>query len=451
MKIIKCLIGIFLFAQTVLHAQDPTNRNVIKPLGIGDTMPAIKLTGLLNYPKSEINFSEFKGKAVVLDFWFGACPSCVYLFPKMEALQKRFGERLQVLMVNFETQKQIEATMKKWKSKSSNYRPPLLPSVVEDTLLHQLFPVRYYPQQVWIDGQGVVRAVTDGEQVNEKNLTALVENKPLQLEMKVDNVKFDVYDAVLPQLIGNAPDGIRFYSSLSPYIPGVRVPWVHKVVDTVNQTVRITRSNLSALELFMDALYPGEFVNPTQSARFDFGKRVVLRVKDSSRFFYTNKIGETLGAWKANHCFTYEAVLPLSQEFGVSKIMLRDFETYFKARCRVETKRMKCLTLVESETFNLVRLTNEHPLLQTLVMDTSKVQLAATTTDRLLEKIATAYKDSTYVFANATDYKGQFSFESDKKTLRDLPALRKMLKLYYGFDLVEQESGVEVFVFEEDL
>ena len=72
----------------------------IKALTIGDTVPDITITNVYNYPASTIHLSDLKGKLVILDFWSTWCGACIEAFPKMEKLQKEFGDQLQVILVN---------------------------------------------------------------------------------------------------------------------------------------------------------------------------------------------------------------------------------------------------------------------------------------------------------------------------------------------------------------
>ena len=67
---------------------------------VGALVPDLVFEQVLNYPKSSLRFSDFKGKAIMLDFWATTCTSCIAGFPKLNAIQDRFGSKLQVLLVN---------------------------------------------------------------------------------------------------------------------------------------------------------------------------------------------------------------------------------------------------------------------------------------------------------------------------------------------------------------
>src|SRR6478735_8186180 len=135
--------SLLLYSQHIKYPQ--------KSLSIGDTIPNIFIENISNYKTSKAHFAEFKDKLVIIDFWFGACPKCILAFPKLEELQNKFKDQVQIIMVNFETQKQIDETFKKFSKGAPMYRNPKLPSVVNDSIFHSLFPHKYYPHEVWID------------------------------------------------------------------------------------------------------------------------------------------------------------------------------------------------------------------------------------------------------------------------------------------------------------
>src|SRR3546814_7287875 len=47
------------------------------PLKVGDPMPDIFIPHLSNYSASSANFSDFRGKLVILDFWNLFCHPCI--------------------------------------------------------------------------------------------------------------------------------------------------------------------------------------------------------------------------------------------------------------------------------------------------------------------------------------------------------------------------------------
>src|SRR4051812_25763412 len=72
----------------------------VRPLSIGDTVPDIAFTHLVNYKSATAKLSDFKGRLVILDFWSSWCGNCIRLFPYMDSLQQAFKGQVQVILVN---------------------------------------------------------------------------------------------------------------------------------------------------------------------------------------------------------------------------------------------------------------------------------------------------------------------------------------------------------------
>src|SRR6266436_6612169 len=92
-----CVVGrasfmaALLFAPVSLHAQD------IIGIPVGETPPAVTLESLNG---DSVALSQWIGKEpVIIEFWATWCPICAALLPKMEAAQKKFGDRAEFLVV----------------------------------------------------------------------------------------------------------------------------------------------------------------------------------------------------------------------------------------------------------------------------------------------------------------------------------------------------------------
>src|SRR5690606_11737241 len=116
---------------------------------------------ILNHPAGKSTVGEYRGKWLLLDFWATYCPACINAMPHLWKIQEKFDEDLTILLVSPEKSDRIQLLLEK----SPIARGAAFPVVAEDTRLHRLFPHRIIPHEVWIDPDGVVRAITDHHQV----------------------------------------------------------------------------------------------------------------------------------------------------------------------------------------------------------------------------------------------------------------------------------------------
>src|SRR5437879_1033626 len=83
--------GLLLLGPALIRAQD------VIGIPVGETPPAVTLESLTG---DSVALSQWIGKKpVIVEFWATWCPICAALLPKMEAAQKKFGDRAEFLVV----------------------------------------------------------------------------------------------------------------------------------------------------------------------------------------------------------------------------------------------------------------------------------------------------------------------------------------------------------------
>ncbi len=84
-------VAALLFAPRLLHAQD------VIGIPVGETPPPVTLESLNG---DSVPLSQWIGKKpVIVEFWATWCPICAELLPRMEAAQKKYGDRAAFLVV----------------------------------------------------------------------------------------------------------------------------------------------------------------------------------------------------------------------------------------------------------------------------------------------------------------------------------------------------------------
>lgn len=183
MKQIPCLLALLCLALGSC-AQKPG----LQPLTIGDTIPPIILTDVVNFPVSEIQLSSYKGKLLILDFWATWCNSCIKTFPKIDSLQTRFQNNLQFVLINhFPSSGNTPEIVNGFFAKRQQLLTTLrsIPLCNDTTVrLKQLFPHTFIPHYIWVGPAGNILAITNSEAVTVANITAAISGKPFTLPVK---------------------------------------------------------------------------------------------------------------------------------------------------------------------------------------------------------------------------------------------------------------------------
>lgn len=186
MKLIYCLM--------ILLWPLGNNCQKIKPLTIGDPVPAITLDNVINYKSTCIQLSALRGKLVILDFWATWCNGCVVELPKLDSLQKEFRGKMQVILLSNEGAKSnaagesaVRAFYAKWQKRTHNTFS--LPSTLDQNeYLLQLFSHIFIPHVIWIGPDQKVIAITSAEEVTKENIKAVLKGTPCNMAEKSDRL-----------------------------------------------------------------------------------------------------------------------------------------------------------------------------------------------------------------------------------------------------------------------
>lgn len=456
---VKSIILLILFICLVLvnKAQTP-NKQDWKPLKIGDLVPDFKISEIGNYPKKTTQFRSFGNKLIILDFWAPYCEGCVEALPKLAKLQKQFGDKLQILLVNKKTREQVAKVILNQVKLHPLLKDDLmnLPYISHDTLLNTIFPHYFIPHEVWINGKGKVIAITDERQVTERNIHLALTNPIIDLPEKKDFLAQDVSLPLLPQIFDSYSTYSRqlsYYSCLLKYVPGIK-PGALSDIDTSKQIFRITRPASPILNLYADALSQSACVgNPFEEAYFDFGKRVILKINDSSRYFYDSST--SYEDWEAANTFVYEAVFPLCERNKAYDYMLTDLDRFFEITGKIEKRKMKCLVLEcdgPSQKFAYQFAYRGDSTIKGArrYFDSFGVfHIKGTVFDSFRETLAEYNRDNPLPVINNTGFSGWIDL-TISSPLNNIPMLQKELREKYNLILTEKETDADVMILREN-
>lgn len=417
MKYSYCLLALLCLSLTHAPAQK------VRPLSVGDSVPDILFSHFTNAPFSKSRLSDWKTKLVILDFFATSCGACIHSLPRLDSLQQKLGDKLQILVVCYEPME----TIRNFLQKNAIAKRIRLPFITGDTLLKKIFEHYYIPHEVWIKDKQV-KAVTLAEVVTASNITDMYDGKAIKAGVKKDNMEFNPAVSLRSQMERSDTSLFIQQSLLTRYYPGVGS---RRGTDRTANTKRFYFINWNMLSLFQYAW------------QFD-ANRIILDTKDSS--LITERRTDP-SAWRKYNLYCYEATLPVASPDSSAKELLKaTLNTALAVEGAYETRQVNCWILSHKDRSAGPPRANSAPELRTNSSEDSTFFLGHTI-DVFIASCNGAPTPSPGkpVILNETGISYPVDFRIPTEALQNILLLKQALASY-GLDLLPEKRNLKVFV-----
>jgi thiol-disulfide isomerase/thioredoxin len=407
-------------------------------LQIGQKVPDILLKNIHNYKTKTAKISDFEGKLLILDFWATWCSPCIAMLPKMDLLQRKFEGKLQFLSVTYQSEKEVLPFLTRFIAQQQTGFT--IPSIFEDQDLHLLFPHQQLPHYVWIGPDGIVRAITGDEEVNEAVIKESLTGKTLKLAVKEDVISKVPYDQTKPFLINNnGGDGnnLLYHSIFAGYSEnlgggGSCGPYVSE------KGKQVVIFNSSIPWFYKEAYGEGTY-------KFYNNNRVILNVKDPDKLTFAKTGAAALEWMKKGNVFTYELVVPLYMASQFFQIMREDLKRIFpQYTAEVGMRKVKCLALTRTTSDDRIR--TKDPLSKSAMdFDVIGMKLTNASLDVFIDQLQIFYQQrSPMPIIDETNYKGKVDLVINGG-LGNMDKINAAIK-GYGLQFKEVERKLEMLI-----
>jgi thiol-disulfide isomerase/thioredoxin len=446
-KIILCAVFALMAVAEIL-AQDKGNKT-ITPLAVGDTVPEITLKHIINYKSPSAKLSDFKGKLLILDFWATFCTPCVDALPTVNKLNQKFEGKAFILPVtssaNHDYESKIRATLAK-------INLPDLPSVIDGDLLDNYFPHRLIPHEVWIDSNGKVIAITNGEEVNEENILNALSNAGLpKMQQKTDQLSFDAGKPLLVNGNAGADSAVLYRSILTKYIDGIGGG------EYYNNGKKLTGNIYRGFNTNMYMMFARTFAGELKDFGGSFNvKSTIIEADGKSYMMTTDQYNKETPWSEKSKWYNYNLILPkhVSDSLFFRKYMLEDLNRFFEYTGSVQKRVVPILVITQlkgqSAKFPLSKATTG---IHQMVEEGGKLIKIENESFNEFVAFLRKYPDTPPII-NETKYADErVDMDLGLKTqlddawnkALDLPAVKAILNKY-GLDIVEKTGPAEVLV-----
>lgn len=312
---------------------------------VGKPCPKFELEDVKYYHKKTITNEDLKGKWFMLDFWGEWCVGCIRSFPKINEIQKEYGDHFQTILIGVprkDLPNAIEDLYEKHRQKLSLDIP-----IVFEEVLSRRFHAETFPHQVIVDPTGVVRYITSS--VEKEDIEQILNNKNPTLYTKYNSqetTSYSGYDTKIPLLLyNNGGEENNYYlrTLLTKGSKLIQEGYIYEAPDKVE-----------LLNVPLSMLYKFAFTGqtswgiPTDTLYDKFWPNLILKVKDSTLFTPNYNTGDNFFAYSATLSHLY------LEQFGESYInhpgiLLKELESVFPFYASIEKTEMPCNVLSISE------------------------------------------------------------------------------------------------------
>lgn len=307
-----------------------------KEIRIGDSVPDVWLSEIVKHASESATLSEFRDKAILIDFWFTTCVACIAKFPFLDSISKEYKDDLHILQVTRDSRQKVMD----FYTGSDRWKHIYFPCVVNDTVMNQLFPHRTEPHYVWVGKDGVVKAITDSEPVTRENLSAFLEGRPFEAKLKEENRKMEQYRGLYPLMLDypEIKNDLLSYSFFAKsrddgFRAGVRE--VIPIYDTKENYYR-----LKQLGTTFSALYGVAY---GLIGTMDFHpSRIVWETTGNERYEPDFRTRENV--------YDYDLIVRDTSKVKFSKYMQADLDKYFGVKSSFEKREIDVLVLRKTGT-----------------------------------------------------------------------------------------------------
>lgn len=409
-------------------SKQPVSNSSIRSLTVGENVPDILITKIINDDRRNAKISDFKDQLLILDFWDTYCGSCIEALPKLHDMQIKFGNKIKILAVTY----QQEAEVSNFFNKNRFLKGLKFPCVVEDNILRAYFRHQIISHEVWIF-KGRVIAITTPEYVNIENITKVLNGEKINWPIKSDSFNFDPKQEIFalkdPDKYSNLFK-IQEHSGITGYRPGIDYKEGIAINDdSVKHVYRTSFYNSSIIKAYSQLLFQSD----SNKRNFIMTPgRIVLEVKDTSNFMYDSKSG-LIDSWNYKNLFCYEMVSskPLKKTERMKKV-LQDLDLKLSLHGRWGKRMVNCIIIYKANP-NINPDSVSKPIKPTMALPLSAVPLMGFD---MSQEFPPAIDETGY---KGTIYLGTYSGKG---------SIRKELQRY-GFDYKEELRNIEVMIITE--
>lgn len=323
----------------------------------GELCPDIYFQHVKFYKSSAAHLHDFLGKLIIIHNWASWCMPCIDAFPRLDSLQKKFGDSIQVLLNTTESDEVIDRVFGKLKKIRSDYH--LVNIRIDSIIMEKLYNLNgnlLGGGDIFIDGHGYV--LGRSEDLSDKNIRALLhgtktnsfdksddENRLYLKSHLMDTVNSEFKNASISTDAEIIKGHVNYFSMIGKYQIGKTDHTITFRPASGPDNVAIFKvTNTTIFHLYAQAY--GEALTVSRNGHqvpFNAGRNNALmkfNVSDVSMY--------APGSWdsaKFNNGYCYELKMPGADANTLLTLMQQDLARFFRLKVRKKNMEVNCFVL----------------------------------------------------------------------------------------------------------
>jgi thiol-disulfide isomerase/thioredoxin len=430
-----------------------------KSLSVGALVPDFRLLQILNHKDKEVTLSAFRGKAILIDFWAAHCQPCIAQFPKLQAIQDKYKEHLQIITITNDSLQNIIELFRNISYKGFRLLTATAGLNNTNDSLFFAFPHKYIPYYVWIDKNGVLKALTSYEALNENNVALLINGQALDTitggrgnsAPEADHPAAYAYqesDISEKMMLNDSIGGLIEYTMLTGYNKKYP-PSCAFDRNGIYAFRRIRVWNLPLLTMFRLAY--GKIGKDIDGQELLSVPRVFFNIRDK-KILHKLTVSFLQPPETTDDLYCYDLISGEAGEQLIKKRMQEDLYKYFGVKSSIARKKVSCYILRLKDKSRLKTMGGDSYAKGNLYF----LQLKNAPLSRLMDHIRSyneGSKEERYkglessIIVDETGFTGNIDISITAR-MNDLDALNVALG-QYGLTLHKGERWIDVLLLEE--
>lgn len=407
-------------------------------ISIGEAVPDISLGEFFATPDKKMSFGQLKGKIVILDFWNVRCSACMVDMPRLDSLQTKFGDKIQIILVTQNSAWEVEKLFKK-----ITIARPRLPIIINDTILYKMFPHTGDPFHAWVAPDGKLAALTNHENTNTVTVGNALKGIPINLPRRY-NTSVDLEKLLVSEQNKMLLELSYYHSILFRNVTNYNLGDMVRIRNSENDGTGITTINTTIPKLYHIAYNKSIFGFEISAFRLKRNNRILLETKRPEEFVKPTEASKVT-AWEERNKLSYELNVPTSDSDLVYQYMQEDLNRYLPYEAKLEKRVVKCLVLSRTSNIDKIKAKDTTVVSSFKANANNIIHIRNMRVDNsIIKQLIIAFQFLSTPIVDDTGYMGKIDMDlsANLKTLEDY---RKAL-YFYDLELVERKKEILLLV-----